>query len=135
MHRISGFTLIELMIVVVVLGILIAVGFPSYQAAILKTKRADCQSVMLNYANALERRYTATKTYDGGAMDFACPSNVDTADSTSRRTYNLTLATADTTYTLTATPVSPQTKEKCGVLTLNNTGKKTSSGAAVKECW
>ncbi len=134
MRRLSGFTLIELMIVLVILGILIAVGFPSYQASVLKTKRADCQGVMLSYANALERRFTVDKTYDGGDIEaFSCPSNGKNT------TYDLNLTTTATTFQITATPTGAQTKDKCNVLTLNQAGRKTSGNASSTDdagkCW
>ena len=133
------------MIVVAIIAIIAAVGYPSYVESVRKTKRADCAGALANLANAMERHYSITGSYlgaaDGGAntgapavFGAACP--IDGGDAT----YNLTISAATvSTYRLQAAPTGAQTDDKCGTLTLTNTGVKGVSGAASgydwQTCW
>ncbi len=62
-YRQSGFTLIELMIVVAIIGVLAAVAYPSYQRYVIKTKRTDMMSEMQNIASTIESRKLAQGRY------------------------------------------------------------------------
>ena len=137
----SGFTLIELMIVVAIVAILAAIAYPSYQEQVRKSRRADAKAVLLEAAQWLERHYTVNNTY---VVDFAAdfptalkksPKDGGPADGY----YAITLATAANTFTLTATPQTTggQDKDKCGGLTLAHTGAKgvLGTGATVAQCW
>lgn len=71
----AGFSLIELMIVVVIVGILASVALPSYREHVQKTRRADGQKELVTWANALERYFSVNGTYlSGGACDTGKPS-------------------------------------------------------------
>lgn len=61
--RKNGFTLIELMVAVAIVGILSAIAIPSYQESMRKSRRADAESVMLSIANSMERYFTQNNTY------------------------------------------------------------------------
>lgn len=61
----QGFTLVELMIAVMVVGILAAIAVPSYQESLRKSRRADAQGALLNFSNAMERQFTANNNYCG----------------------------------------------------------------------
>ncbi len=129
-RRSAGFTLIELMIVVAVIAILIALALPQYNEHIVRTRRADCETVMQSYANALQRKYTIDFTYLNaagvapGIPGFAtCPAN------SANPFYNVSLVAANTTantFQIQAVPQEPQASQdkKCGTLTLDNTLKK-----------
>lgn len=121
-----GFSLIELMIAVVIVGILAAVGYPSYQNHVIKANRAAAQQFMLEIANKQEqymldaRSYTAT--IGTGGLGLTQPT-----ETTSRYDFAVDIATCTPTpcYTITATPKNAQASD--GNLTLNNLGTKSPS--------
>ena len=124
----SGFTLMELMIVVAVLGLLVAIAYPSYQNYVNDTKRADAQGALTGFAGAMERHYTANNSYLGagtGGADTGAPAVYATQspiDGTPK-SYNLTIQAATaTTYTLRATPIGGQIGN--GLMELLSTGQK-----------
>ena len=63
-----GFTLIEVMIVVVIVGILAAIALPSYQEHVRQTRRAEVSALLLENAQLLERHYTRSGSYDSGTV-------------------------------------------------------------------
>jgi type IV pilus assembly protein PilE len=133
----QGFTLVELMIVVVVIGILAAVAWPSYQEHVRKGNRATAQQLMLDIASRQEqylmdaRNYTATLGASATGLNLA-PQGWDCATDTAKCSnahYDITVgvtaaaANVPPAYTITATAKSNQVSD--GNLTLNNTGAKT----------
>jgi type IV pilus assembly protein PilE len=156
----SGFSLIELMIVVVVVAILAGVAYPLYTNQVMKGNRAQAKTRMVQAAQLLERFYSDNNTYyvdvaSGKAVSsttgstaggFAALMNVPSgtvvysgANNESSSPYIVTLATASpNAFTLTATPQPPlQNKDsKCMNLTLTNTGVKGFSGSgSMQDCW
>lgn len=133
-HRAKGFTLIELMIVVAIIGILASIAFPAYQDSVRSARRSDAQGALMSFANAMERHFTTNGDYLGaadGGDDTGAPTVFSTTSPVDGGTayYNLTISDADTgTYTLTATATGAQTGD--GNLTLTNTGVRTWDGNA-----
>jgi len=128
----AGFTLVELMIVVAIIGILAAVAYPSYQQYVLRSHRAEAQALMLETAQFMERRFTTFNgTYDGAAVLSAVSPRGATG---SEVKYNLDFSVdpSDTAYTLRATPDNGQTDDACGTMTLAHTGAQTAAAAG---CW
>ena len=127
----SGFTLVELLIVIAIVAILAAIGYPSYQDQIVKTNRTDAQANLFELSQNLERFFTENGNYTSATLAF----NVSPQDGVAK--YNLTFAggaTTATTYTLVATPTSAQNDTQCGVLQLTHTGAKCATDSGTLKC-
>lgn len=127
-NQTKGFSLVELMIVVAVVGILSAIAYPSYQEHLRKSRRAEAQSLLMTIADRQQQFLLDTRSYAGSidALHIAPPASVTSH-------YDLTLSLAASSvpaFTVTAAPLGGQLADKCGTLTLTNTGAK---GPAT--CW
>lgn len=134
-HRVGngGFTLIELMVAVAILGIILGVAIPSYQQWVLESGRADGKATLYQTAQALERCYTRFSAYNDGNCGVG---NGDTIDSEKGK-YQVSVTSDATTFDLTATPQAPQDKDdECANLTLDHTGARGKSGTGdLDDCW
>ena len=132
MKQQRGFTLIELMIVVVVLAILTAIAYPTYTNQILKSRRADGIAALNHAAMLMESWRSDNATYIGGEAIIAGTS-VDGY-------YNITapVSATATAYAFTATAVGRQASDtKCATLTLDSLGNRGYTGTApdADTCW
>ncbi len=143
--RSKGFTLLELMIAVVIVGILAAYAIPSYQESVKKSRRSDAKGALYQLANGMERHFTENSTYknaadandDGTAdSDTGTPvASIFAAQNSLSENYSFNISTATTTtYLLQAIPISTsaQAGDRCGTMTLTQTGAQNASHA---DCW
>ena len=135
-HRLAGFSLIELMVVVAIIAIIAAIAYPSYERSVLKSHRSDAENLLTTDAQILERCYTQYFAYNNAN----CP---PLATSTQYAYYTLSPAggsVSASTYVLTAVAQGTQTKDTgCATFKIDNTGNKTAytSSAATNSttCW
>lgn len=134
-NRARGFTLIELMITVAIIGILVAVALPSYRAYIERGQRANAKIVLLEAAQLMERYRSSNFKYiaaDGTTPPL--PAQLQVAPSEGTKRYDVALVADATSFTLTATP-SGWTDRVCGALTLTNLGEKDQATGDAATCW
>jgi type IV pilus assembly protein PilE len=132
----KGFTLIELMIVVAIVGILAAVAYPSYREYIARARRADAKTVLLEDAQYLERFFTQGGTYVGAVLPL-----LESPKDGATKYYDISFVAAQTAtaFQIQAVPKGAMTGDKCGSFRVDQTNLKTLSGATsgmdVSTCW
>lgn len=128
--QMAGFTLIELMIVITIIGIISAIAYPNYQEYVLRSNRSEGQAFLNDAAARQERYYAQNHTY---ADTYAKLGYANNQSSSSKYTLGISNVTT-TSYSLTASPA--RTDSKCGNLTLNQAGTKGKSGSGtLANCW
>lgn len=136
----AGFTLIELMIVVAIVGILAAIAYPNYQEHVRKTRRADAQTALMELSQFMERNYTANGKYLTAANEAPNLPFTEAPKDSATKYYDLRFpagtAPTATAYTLEAVPKGAMANDACGTLTLTNTGAKSqAAGQTLATCW
>lgn len=116
----TGFSLLELLLVISLIGILTGILAPSYKTFLQRTRREQAQLEMVNVSSALENYKNKHKTYQGMQLR------------EKKFSYLLKVLSSQNSYTISATPLKQQANDYCGSLTLNELGSKTAKG---KNCW
>lgn len=127
--RAAGFTLVELLVCLALIGILLGLALPAYREHIQRVRRVDAQRSLVELAQSLERFHTSRGTYIGATLPFdRSPREAGKAY------YRLAFASGpdESGYVLQAEPLGAMTEDACGVLTLADSGLR---GAATEGCW
>ena len=145
--RVSGFTLIELMIVVAIVGILATIAYPSYQDYVRRSDRAEARAAMLNMAQLQERNFSDRGAYEpitsvpasGGWASASWSGGSSVGERKYEITVHLNVADANGNtqpYRITAKPAAGNWSDpKYGDLVLVSAGTKTSTAGSAAECW
>ena len=142
-----GFTLIEMMIVVAIVGILAAIAYPSYQEYVRRGNRAEARATMMDIAQMQERYFSSNNTYLAIAAPPAAPPVGwrNWTGPAGAAKYNLAVAISAGNalavppvppgYLITVTPTAGYADPKCSILTLDNLGSKGSTPNGTDYCW
>ena len=131
-NRSQGFSLIELMIAVVIVGILAAVAIPMYSDYVTRSRRADGQATLMQVAQELERCYTQFSKYNDNSCSVISSGTVDQTSDQEFYVISASVLT-ESTFTLTAAPQDEDTD--CDELTLTHLGVQSAAGPDKDSCW
>jgi len=129
----SGFTLIELMIVLVIISVILAYAIPNYRLYVLKTKRTEAKNALLLTASLQERFYANNNRY-GTAVELKLATTYPAPTAANELNYTISLSVStNTTYTISAVAYGLQAQDTdCLTFTLDHLGTKT---PAASDCW
>ena len=128
MKKLSGFTLIELMIVVVIIGILASIAYPSYVDYITRSNRSEAYAALMKVANLQEQYYLDNRSYTVDLSDLGLAGASITTDN---GLYEIS-SSGTSSFTVSAKALGSQATRDtgCGTISLTDTGAKTPEA-----CW
>jgi len=129
-----GFTLMEIMIVVAIIGLLAGLAFPSYMDYLRKSRRSDARSLLMQIVSKEEQYFMDNRTYTNDFQNLGYPNSASVTSE--NNFYTVTFATfGNYAYKLTATPINQQASDTCTTLTIDNNGTKEFTPTTAKQCW
>ena len=138
----KGFTLVELMIVVAIVGILAAIAYTSYQDSVRKSHRADAKAELLRIATAQEKFFSRHGRYARTVVDLGYPQSATPGTLDFNEQYNIVITNSPAnaadpavTFTLTANAEGAQVNDKCDGLSINSVGAKGVTKGDNSICW
>lgn len=146
-RRARGFTLIEIMIVVAIVGVLMAIALPSYTSYVARANRADAKGQMLQVAQYMHRFYAANDKFHedrsaaatSNAQGQLVPASMRRSPTDGTQLYELTVEATAVAFTVTAVPLTgtKMAGDPCGSLTLTSTGVRGVMGGTLPRdtCW
>ncbi len=148
----AGFTLVELMVTVMIVGVLAAIAVPSYQKQVLKSRRTDAKTALLDLATREERYYSTHNAYTSAPANLGYSGTFPVSVGSGYYNININVCTTasgtppcgtdagtGTSFSATATALNNQTKDTtCGNFGLDSTGLQSVTGSASatpSTCW
>ena len=139
MSNVKGFTLIEMMIVVAIIGILASIALPNYTKYVLQSRRTIAINAILDLAGKQARYYTIGNTYTGSLLTLGYANDPMLVSDTANPFYSLSVVPGSTanTFTLQAVPQNAQVNDtECGTFMITQLGQKTVTGtSSAASCW
>lgn len=130
----GGVTLIELMVTVAIVTILAGIAYPSYQDQVRRSRRAAATAWLMNVAARQQQRFVDVRSYAAAYADLGLATPPDVA-----ARYTITISPpasgAPPGFTAVATPSGQQLKDSCGVLRIDQAGRKTANNQERAQCW
>ncbi len=129
----TGFSLIELIIAMAIIGILAVIAYPSYKTHLEQARRSDGQTALLDLANRLDHYFSENNQYAGATL-----AELGVSPRSTEGYYALAIASLeDNAFRIQAIPIGAQQEDACGTLSLNQLGERGFSGknTELKHCW
>ena len=124
LKKTAGFTLVEMMITVAIVGILAAIALPSYNQYIARAKRAEARAAILQAEGWLERFFTENNSYTNNpptnTLNTAFTDRYSSIPNSGAANYSFTLTVTPAAYTITVTPLGSMANDRCGSYQKNN---------------
>ncbi len=142
LHKVEGFSLTEILIVLAIMGILAAVAFPTYTESLRRANRAEAKSELVQVAAEQERFFSSYNRYSTDATPLITPPVADRSRTTKNAWYVISVAACagagnaiTNCFIATATAQNQQAADGCTTFTLTSTGLRGATGLTSDECW
>jgi len=138
-HRAQGFSLMELLTVLLIVGLLSSVAWPSYRAHVQRAQRTQAAAMLMQAQQFMERHYSLQGSFLAAAgAKLQLPAALQSVSSDAQVIYRLQIEHSDAlSYRLRADPEGAMQADACGALTLDHLSQKgrTGSGPTAQDCW